>query len=361
MAVIHQFVAGFTNGDAISNEAMVMRDLFHSWGHQSEIFCELKRILPELRKQARDANDCQSSCKPDDVVILHLSIGSPVNSVFASLNCRKVILYHNVTPSHYFDMINKKTAYELARGRDQIKSLANTAQVNLADSQFNAGELTALGYKNVKVLPLILDTAKLKTAPDKKTTREFRDKKTNVLFVGRCAPNKKIEDALLAFAYFHKFVEPCSRFIHVGSFAGTERYFYLLKAMTKELDIVESVRFAGAVPQVQLNTFYQCADIFLCMSEHEGFCIPLIESMVHGVPIIAYNAAAVPETLDGSGIIFLEKQYPMIAEMMGRLVHDTALKNAVIEAQNTRLKRYVARDLNSELKAHLMPLISQTR
>jgi len=354
---IHQFLAGFSNGDAISNEALVMRDIFRSWGYQSDIFSEPKRILPELRKQARDAAAYASVSKPDDIVLLHLSIGSPVNAVFSTLPCRKAILYHNATPSHYLDFINKNIAYNLAAALNQIRSLANTAEINMADSKFNADDLIRLGYAEVKVLPLILDFDALRSAPDRKVLKKFGDGKTNVLFVGRCVPNKKIEDVLKAFFYFQKFVEPNSRFIHVGSFAGTERYYFLLLAQTREIGL-QCANFVGAVPQAQLNAIYRCADIFLCMSEHEGFCIPLIESMVYDVPVVAFAAAAVPETMGGAGVLFQRKQFEMIAEIMGRLTHDTRLRAAVLKGQQERLTRYTSRDLKSELKDILQPLLT---
>lgn len=357
MNSIHQFVAGFSNGDAISNEALVMRRLFRSWGFRSEIFSESKRILPELRKQAHDVAQFPATAKQEDIVLLHLSIGSVVNELFAALPCRKAILYHNATPAHYFELINNKTARHLTGGRAQIKSLSNAATVNIADSRFNANELEELGYKDVKVLPLLLDIEKLREQPDRKILRKFKNNQVNILFVGRCAPNKRIEDALKAFYYFHKFVEPNSRFIHVGSFAGTERYYYLLRTQTRELGIDGAVHFSGSVPQSQLNAFYECAQLFLCMSEHEGFCIPVLESMVHDVPVLAYAAAAVPEIMDGAGVLFHDKRFDMISEMMGRMVRDNGFRSAIINGQQERLARYTRRDLALELKQHLAPLL----
>jgi glycosyltransferase involved in cell wall biosynthesis len=356
MSRIHQFVAGFANGDAISNEAVVMRQVFRSWGFESEIFSELHRILPELRKEARDISAAAAAIRPDDVVLLHCSIGSRVNTVFAELACRKALLYHNITPSHYFDLINSQTAFNLAAGRSQLKTLAGIATVNMADSAFNANELAELGFGPVSVLPLVLDFDRLSLPPDRQILRRFRDGMVNVIFVGRCVPNKKMEDALRAFYYFNRFVERSSRFIHVGSFAGSERYYYLLLALARELDL-RTVHFAGSVPQERLNAYYQVSDIFLCMSEHEGFCIPLIESMHHHVPVMAYAAAAVPETMDNAGILFTEKKYEDIAEMMGRLAHDPALRRGVIQSQEERLARYRRRDLASELRTRLQPLL----
>jgi len=356
MACIHQITAGFTRGDAISNEAVVMRDIFRSWGFESEIFCESRRILPEFRKEAHDLLECRARCRPDDVAVLHLSIGSPANDVFAGLSCRKAILFHNITPPNFFSRVNRQIARTLETGLKQVAALAGKAEVTMAVSKFNAGELTKLGYKDIRVLPIIMDTQKLKMTPDRKVLRQFDDNLVNVLFVGRCVPNKKIEDLLLAFRHFQKNVESQSRLILVGSHAGLERYYHVLRVMERDLEL-RNVHFAGAVGQASLNAFYESADLFLCMSEHEGFCIPLIESMAHDVPVLAYATAAVPETLDGAGVLFTEKRYDMIAEMMGRLVRDGSLRNGVIEQQRGRLARYLARDMAAELRECLAPLL----
>lgn len=356
MPAIHQFVAGFSNGDAISNEALVMRDIFRSWGHDACIFSEAKRILPQLRKQARDVSEYAAAARRDDVVLLHLSIGSPVNEVFRTLPCRKALLYHNVTPAHYFNLVNQRTAYSLAKGREQIRSLAGVAEVNMADSRYNAGELGELEYPEVKVLPLILDLEKLRGDADRKTLSKFSGGLKNILFVGRCVPNKKLEHLISAFACFQDTVDRNTRLIHVGSYAGSERYYYLLLTHARDLG-VRNVHFAGAVTQSQLNAFYRCADVFLCMSEHEGFCIPVIESMLLDVPVMAYAEAAVPETMDGAGVLFTEKRYDYVAEMMGRLIGDRRLRDAVIRGQRDRIARYADRDLAAELRQHLSPLL----
>lgn len=357
MSAIHQLVAGFSNGDAISNEALALRSMFRSWGYDSAIYSEVRRILPELRSDAENIATLADIMNPDDVAFLHFSIGSPVNEVFTDLSCRKVILYHNITPAHYFDMINKQTAFDLAKGRKQLKNLANVASVNLADSQFNANELTELGFSCPKVLPLVLDLEKLKNRIDHQITRRFNDGRINILFVGRVAPNKKIEHLIQAFLYFNRTVLADSRLINVGSFAGTEPYYYYLLAQMQDLDD-DHVHFAGSVPQSQLNAYYQCADLFLCMSEHEGFCIPLIEAMAHDIPVLAFSAGAVPETLDGSGVVFHEKNYPQVAEMLGYLTHDSGFRSAVIHSQRKRLERYRQRNLERELQEHLAPVLS---
>ena len=356
MPAIHQLVAGFNLGDAISNEARTLRRLFQGWGCASEIFSERQRILPQLRREARDAATAVQVVQPDDIVLLHLSTGSPVNEIFRQLRCRKALLYHNITPPEFFRDMNAPVAAQLAQGREQVQALAGVAAVNLAVSAFNATELEALGYAQVGVLPLVLDFAALRAAPDSGRLARYADGLTNILFVGRGVPNKRLEDVLAAFFYFQKFVEPNSRLIHAGSYAGLENYQALLRTHIHQLQLA-NVEFTGSIPQSELNACYQSAHVFLCSSEHEGFCIPLIEAMVNEVPILAYAAGAVPETLAGAGVLIKEKRFDLIAEMLGRLVHDAALRNAVLAQQRERLALYEHRDLETELRAHLAPLL----
>jgi len=356
MPTLHQFVAGFTSGDAISNEAILFRDIFRKWGFSSELFSEERCVQQAARKRVRDVDYYAPTADPNDLVLLHLSVGSKVNETFKRLNCKKAILYHNVTPAHYFEIINKQTAGVLRLGREQVAALAKSASVNMACSNFNAAELVAVGYENVAVLPLVLDLSLLTQTTDAGALRKFDDGRKNILFVGRCTPNKKIEDLLHVFAYYQKTIEPNSRLIHVGSHAGAERYFNLLTTMVRDLDL-KHVHFAGTVSQSELNACYASADAFLCMSEHEGFCIPLIESMLHAVPILAHASAAIPETLDGSGILMQERRFDLAAELLSSLIENRQLRDAVIKEQSARLDRYRERDLEAELKNHLAPLL----
>jgi len=358
MPAIHQFVAGYISGDAISNEATLFREVFRSWGYDSEIFCEERCVNKPDRKHVPDVDTYAAKAKPDDVVLLHLSIGSKANDVFKRLPCRKAILYHNVTPPRYFELVNKQIAGNLARGLKQVAELAGIAEVNMADSRFNASELENLGYKDVKVLPLVLDFSMLTDDVDRHLVKKLNNGHKNILFVGRCTPNKKIEDLLQAFAFYQKTIEPNSRLIHVGSHAGSERYYNLLTTIVKDLGIRDHVMFMGSVTQPELNACYTAADAFLCMSEHEGFCIPLIESMLHNIPILAHASAAIPETMDGSGILISERKFDLAAELLNQLITNQPLREAVLKQQSIRLARYRDRDLQTELKQHLSGLLT---
>ena len=199
------------------------------------------------------------------------------------------------------------------------------------------------------VLPIIIDFEKLNTPTSKRIISKYQDGKKNILFVGRCAPNKKIEDLISAFYVYKKTVDPNSRLILAGSPNGCERYFYMLKDYIVKLDIENSVVLTGSIPQNELNAYYQIADLFLCISEHEGFCIPLIEAMYKQIPILAYAETAVPETLDGASVIFNEKNYKMVAEMMNILITDEATKQSIIDAQNKRVQKLQNLNLEKQI------------
>lgn len=347
---IHQISAGYTYSDAISNEARKMRTMFRSWGYESGIFSETRSVLPELRNECRDISTLPAIVQPDDIVLLHFSIGTPANDLFASLKCQKVLRYHNITPHHFFTPINAATAAHLKKGRQQIHSLAGSAAVNIAVSTYNARELSESGYSNIHILPIMLDRSTLDTPPDPGTLKALTNIGTKILFVGRFAPNKRIEDLVKQFYYYNRFCNSDSTLIHVGSFAGTERYFFLIKAMVKDLGLTEKVKFLGSIPQAGLNACYKSSDMFLSMSEHEGFCIPLIEAMYHSLPVTAFASSAVPDTMDGAGILFPKKDYPLVAETMNRILTSDPIRQAVIAEQHNRIERYFDRDLEQELK-----------
>ncbi|MEI7436117.1 MAG: glycosyltransferase, partial [bacterium] len=201
-----------------------------------------------------------------------------------------------------------------------------------------------------------LDWTRYATPPDRALLRELDDGHVNILFVGRGVPNKRIDDLLQAVATLRYGIEPQARLIHVGSYAGTERYRVVLEARARELGLRDTL-FLGAIPQAGLNACYRAAQVFLCMSEHEGVCIPLLEAMRFDLPVAARACAAVPETLDGAGVLFAEPDYPVIAEVLARLARPGELRDGVLAAQRARLARYQALDLGAELRRHLAPLL----
>ena len=348
--VVHQLVAGFRLGDAISQQALVLQALFREWGCASEIFTEQRRLPAQDRGRVRDLAALRVA--PDDVVLLHLSIGSRANMLFSQLPCRRVMLSHNMTPPHFFEGLSEDTAAQLARGIAEAEALAGAVHRALAVSAFNAGELRALGYAEVGVIPLWLDLDAHGGRPDAGRMRTWSDGRLNVAFVGRVAPNKRFEDLLAAFYYLKRFVAPDARLLLAGASNGMERYRDELIAWTRTLEL-EGVEWLGSVSHAELLAVYGSADVFLCLSEHEGFCAPLIEAMRHDVPVVAYAAGAVPETLDGAGVLVREKRFDLLAELIGRLRDDAPLRQAVVARQRERLARYRAFDFRGAWRAEI--------
>ncbi len=353
---LHQFVAGFNLGDAISHEALLIRRLARARGLASEIWCDPARVPPSRRSEVRDLARARDELGPEDAVLLHLSIGSPANELFAALPVRRAILYHNITPPDWFRGLRDSIARQLALGLEQARALVGAAEVVMADSIFNAGELRAMGHHHVEVFPLALDFDQVLTPPDPHALAEWRDGRPNVLFVGRGAPNKRIEDILAAFYYLQRYFEPSARLIHVGSWAGTELYLGRLRAKAREWGLRDVV-FTGALPQPALSAAYAAAGVFLCMSEHEGYCAPLIEAMAHDVPVVAFAAGAVEETLGGAGVLVREKRFDVIAELLGRILRDPALRSGILARQRRRIAELRRRDPAAELWAVLQPLL----
>jgi glycosyltransferase involved in cell wall biosynthesis len=356
MKKILQLVAGYRSGDAISGQADILTRVFRSWGYEVVVGCDHRNTAPERRGATVDLRFVPDTLKPDDLAVLHLSMGHPVNDLFAGLTCKKVIIYHNITPPRFFKGINQRTANDLSRGIEQVHRLAGAADINIAVSRFNASELTAARYHDVRVLPLFIDTAAPRGPSDPSMLSRLQDGRRNILFVGRCVPNKRIEDILATFRFFQQHLEPDARLVLAGSPTGAEAYEVMLRHQARALP-AGRVFFAGALSLPELNACYASADVFLCMSEHEGFCMPLIEAMVHRVPIMAFAAAAVPETLDGSGILFDRKDETAIAEMMLRVVKDREFRNAILLGQDQRLARLTDRHLDAELRELLAPIL----
>ncbi|MGB3907934.1 MAG: glycosyltransferase [Methanomethylovorans sp.] len=330
---IHQILPTLSPGDAIGNEVVLIRDVLKSWGYKSEIFA----INVHQSMKALYYLEHKKISSEKNILIYHLAIGSDISKYVMSVPDRKILLYHNITPPHFFYNINDNLAMVLQNGRNELKLLADKIDIALGDSEYNRLELEKMGYPETGVLPLIIDFSKY-DRPNTKIISEYDDGWTNILFVGRIAPNKKQEDVIKCF-YYYKAINPNSRLFLVGGFNGSEVYYNYLQDLIDHLKI-KDIHLVGKVDFADLISYYKLADIFLCMSEHEGFCVPLIESMHFGVPIIAYNSTAIPYTMNGTSILVNKKCYPEIAEMINLVLTDKNLRDRIIKKQTLRLKNF---------------------
>jgi glycosyltransferase involved in cell wall biosynthesis len=241
-----------------------------------------------------------------------------------------------------------------AIGREEWKQLRGEVDLALADSEFSRRELEAAGFPRTGVLPILLDFARYREASAPALERLLRDERTNVLFVGRVTPNKRQEDLVRLAAYWKRFISPDLRLVLVGKLPRRRPYLDALQSFLREEGFTPwEVVLTGHLSHAELLACYRTAAIFVSMSEHEGFGVPLVEAMLMRVPILAYAATAVADTLGGAGVQFTEKRYPEMAEVGYRLTTDAGLRAAVLAAQDERLRAFAPGSVEGRLKAHL--------
>lgn len=339
---IHQLLTSLTYGDAISDEAIAIKKILEEEGFKAHIFSHFYH--PKTLRYLSRKEEFLEIVEPEDIVIFHFSIGSPISKLYKSANNKRMIIYHNITPFQYFLDFQKELAKYTYLGRVELKDFVDITHLALGDSDFNRRELEEAGYKRTAVLPIIRDFEAFDNA--KRTAIEyiFSDGKTNILFVGRIIPNKCVHHLILAFNVYKKEFNPRSRLLIVGEYAGFERYYYALVDLVKSLKL-EDVHFSGHVTFDELVSFYRISDVFVILSEHEGFCVPIIESFYMGIPVIAYSSTAVPETMNGAGIL-LEKKDPLyVAQNIDRVVREKEFREEIIAKQNVAFEKYKKENL----------------
>jgi len=350
---IDQVLAGFALGDAISGEAVMLQDILRAQGNTSDIFVDARHLSPKMKQRARPMEEYDGS--PADVLIHHYSIASPVVDLFQNTKARKVMIYHNITPSHFYTGFDDCVAAQLAEARDGMRALLPHMDAIWADSNFNAGELRDMGARDVKVLPLLFSPQQIDLPSEPAIMDRFSVPMTNFLCVGRLAPNKHVEGVIAAFAWYHRTINRHSRLIIVGSDRSAWRYFTMLQMYAAECDM-QTVYFERHATATALAAHYRLADAFVTCSQHEGYCLPLVEAMHHNVPVIARRQGGMPEALGGGGVMFEDAGPRELAVLMDRVVSDQAFRAEVLESQNRRMEIVRARRVDEELKELLTPL-----
>jgi len=299
----------------------------------------------------------EPASRQGNVTILHFAIASPMSEALASLPTGRVIQYHNITPAHFFAGYDAGVVALVTRGRQELASLAGRVDLALGDSEHNRQELETLGFSETAVFPIAVNTARLTTAtPQPGLERVLCDGLTNILFVGRIVPNKKLEDHLRLAEHYKRYVDAFHRFIFVGREDACPGYYAMLRTLMTQYRMTnERFWFVGQVPDQDLAAFYKTASAYVSLSEHEGFGVPLIEAMAADVPVMAYASTAVPETLGGAGITFSPKDLEHAAELLGLLVYDEDLRAGVLEGQRRRLMDFT----DDRVEAHLDRLVAR--
>lgn len=347
--MVLQLLPTISYGDAVSNDTLALEKVIQKMGYKTGIYADSidvrfpKGTAKERRKMPK--------LKPEDVVIYHMSTGSQLNWDFGRLDCRKVMVYHNVTPPGFVEKYNTLAAKQCSDGLEAARWLSDKVDYCLAVSEYNKQDLESMGYRcKIDVLPILIPFEDYAKKPDEVIVRKYQDGYTNILFTGRLAPNKCQEDVIRSFAFYQKYYNPKSRLFLVGSDGGYENYRKRLESLVNVLG-VQDVIFTGHIRFAEILAYYQAADVFLCQSEHEGFCVPLVEAMYFQIPVIAYDSTAIYDTLGGGSIIMKEKNAVETAGMIDRLVKDENLRRKVIENQQKRLRDFDHREIEARFAA----------
>jgi len=356
---IDQWVPALHRGDAIGDSARLMRDAFRSWGHEADVWAP--DIDDDLAGDGRPyAEFASAGAGAEDVVILHYALPSRMSEDLRAFPGRRALLHHNITPPEFFAPWDPELARICALGREQVAGLRGDVDLALADSEFSRRELEEAGFPRTGVLPIFLDCARYRQPPSPVLLRHLDDERTNLLFVGRLAPNKRQEDLVRLASFWKRFISPAVRLVLVGRFPRREtgqglplraHYFDALQAFAYEEGLTpEEVLFTGHADHADLLACYATADVFVSMSEHEGFGVPLVEAMLMGVPVLARRAAAVEWTLGEGGVTFEGRDLAEVAEMARLLATDGELRSKVLDAQERRLSAFAPAAVEAELR-----------
>lgn len=350
---IHQIAPVFLAGDAVGNQVIQIQQALRDWGFASDIFA--RYWSPQLDGLCRDYQEYAHISSPNNLVLFHYSIGDAISTYIQTLPDQVVMYYHNITPAHYFYRTNAVAARHCADGRRLLQELAGQMRA-IAASTYNRRELMELGYDVVGVAPYIWFSDELTAGVQSSSARQIQNQYANPelvnwLYVGRLAPHKCLHDLIKAFHFYHTWIEPRSRLFLVGAEKGNEVYTSQLRYLVAQLAVDDAVIFAGAhKAQNGLGAFFQLADVYLCLSEHEGFCVPLVEAMHFDLPIVAYAAAGVPDTLQYAGALIHHKEPEVIAELVREVITNETLRAALVAGQRQRLTELSPDKMRQQLR-----------
>jgi glycosyltransferase involved in cell wall biosynthesis len=384
MVAIHQVLPVFAPRDAIGNHTVAIRRALHQWGIESEIFAgevmagagHGARTLRELggrrglaggRSSARlgaleaarrlgrggpggqgrsqSKGRATTSGTDHTWLLYHASTGSSVADWFAARPEPKLVDYHNITPAELLGPWEPHIGVELEHGRRQLADLASVTEWALADSTFNADELIGLGFRHTSVVPILLDTDSLTGQADTEALTQLTQAKasrggTEWLFISRLLPHKAHHDVIKAFAAYREVYDPAAR-LHLVGAVGSGRYADALTDFVQDLALDDAVDFTGSVSPGMLEALFDAADVYVGLSDHEGFGVPLLEALAHGVPVVTYACtAAVTETAGDGALVLDDKRPTTVAAAVHRLMSDRDLRDRLVDRGYGRVRHF---------------------
>ena len=355
MARVHQVLASLAYGDAIGNVVFGARRALVAAGYESEIIVETAD--PRLEHLTMDYRDMVSEVAADDLLIHHFSLGSRASRTAFATPSRMILAYHNITPPQYFLGEHEELVRLCYHGRRELLAYRSRVDLALGASEFNRRELDAMGFSPTGVLPVVADFSHLDVPPDPRIADAYDDDVVNVVFVGRLIPNKRPDNLIRHFHAYRTAFNPRARLILAGSHSHFGGYLAELHAFAARLG-VRDVHILGHVTNEELTALYDVADVFLCASEHEGFCVPIVEAFYKRVPVVALASTAVPDTMDGGGLLYDTSAPLEVAGLLNAVLTDEDLEDRVLRAQDAALDRMRTRDFPRILLGYVDQVLS---
>jgi glycosyltransferase involved in cell wall biosynthesis len=342
---VHQLLSDFAFGDAMGGITVQTQQMLRDLGFASEIYADV--IDPRLADRCRKATQLENDLGNGDAVIYQMGIGSPVAHLLARLRGPRIIMYHNITPPAYFRDTSPRVAARLVQGREQLAMLVPRVDLCAGVSEFNVEEMRLLGARRTAVVPPVADLQHLQPRPSTPQQPPL------LLVVSRVAPNKRHDDLIRVLAALRGTHQPDARLAIVGRFTDTEDYVDSVRRLADDLGVADAVQWMGRLDDAQVGDVYARAAVFVSASEHEGFSLPLLEAMAFGVPVVAYAAGAVPDTLDGAGVVLRHKDPLVWAAVVDCVIRDSELRGALNAAGRRRLADFTPDNVRQRLAAAL--------
>lgn len=348
---IFQIVSSVNYGDAVGNDVMTIQRFLREKGYKTGIFAN--HVHRKIPRGTAFSIGKLPKLRKNDMILYHFASEDPLADFIKNTPCKVILRYHNVTPPHFFKGFDAKAEHNTKKGLRQIKELAPYIDYGIVVSEFNKSDLREMGYTcPIDVAPILIQFDDYRKKPSQEVIDEYNDGRTNVVFVGRMAPNKKVEDVISSFAEYKKTYDKDARLFLVGNFNETDKYYQSLQKHIRKLG-VEDVIFPGHIPFDEILAYYTIADVFLCMSEHEGFCVPLVEAMFFNVPIVAYDSCAVPNTLDGTGVLVEDKNWAEIARAMNEVISDETYRETLLDGERRRLQDFDNETIGNQIVEYI--------
>src|SRR5438477_1612395 len=334
---VHQFHPTLAPGDAMSNHVFALRKRIRHWGYDSFAYAvETKPGVADVRSYRRLFRDVT----PDDLLIVHFSMGSEVVDQLVKIPARRVLVYHTITPPEIFRGINPHAAAFARLGLRQLARIAPAFELGIGVSEFNRRALVEAGYEETTRVPILLDWEHFAVPPNDAVLARWKGLRSVLLFVGRISPNKRQDDLVRMLAYYRRCIDPEAQLILVGAYRDQPQFHARVVALIERLGLGGAVWFAGSVDDASLLAYYRAATAFVSLSEHEGFGVPLLEAMRFRLPVVAYAAAAVGETVGAAGVLLQERDLAETAEAAAMVGERTELREALIAAGEKRVNDF---------------------